>query len=183
MADTSSTGLEHWISMKRVQRIGRTVVLVALPMIIIFTLINMYLFTFFQHGHSETMVILNEKVYNKNSDSSSKKIPSLRDKYSGRDESANINQVDDAEQELRKKSGNGDTQSRDNKDAESLKYDVVKMEDESIDRMIEKFKMANDKYFIPNYFWNSSLYDLTRRFGATARRNAKTLSGYNRLKK
>ena len=177
------SGYEQWISMKRVQRIGRTVVLVALPMIVIFTLINVYLFTFFHHGSSGTMVILNERVYNKNSDSSSKNIPSLRDKYSGREGSVDLKKDDDAENELRKKSGNGDTLSRDNKDAESFKYDLVKMEDESIDGMVEKLKMANERLFFPSYFWNSSLDELTRRFGGTARRTSKTLSGYSRLKK
>ncbi|XP_045180919.2 extracellular serine/threonine protein CG31145-like isoform X2 [Mercenaria mercenaria] len=171
------------ISMKRVQRIGRTIVLVALPMVVIFTLINMYLLTFVHRGSSETTFILNERVYNKNSDSSSKKLPELRKKDSRDDNAMNLRQFDDAEKELNKKSGDGDEVSPEVKDVKSAKDALVVMKDEAVDRMVEKLKMANNYSFFPSYFWNSSLHDLTRRLGATAKHKARTLPGYAQIKR
>ncbi|XP_053381837.1 extracellular serine/threonine protein kinase FAM20C-like [Mercenaria mercenaria] len=138
---------------------------------------------FFHRGSSETTFILNERVYDKNSDSSSKKLPKLHKKYSGDDNLMDLRQFDDADKELYKTSGKGDQVSTEDKDVKSAKDVIVVMKDESVDRMIEKLKKANNNSFFPSYFWNSSLHDLTRRLGATAKHKARTLPGYAQIKR
>lgn len=169
--------------MKKLQRMGRTIVLVALPMLIVFTIINMYLLTLFHRSHSDTMFILNEKVYKKNSDSSSRVAMEYpRARYSRDDNSIVDRNVDDGVKELNKKSGHEDQATPVEAEIHSVKDTFVEMRDDSIDSMIRKLKIVNAGYFFPSYFWNETMYELTRRQGGIARKYAKTLEGYNEIK-
>lgn len=170
--------------MKKLQKIGRTVVVLALPIIILFTLINIYLLTLFHRSHSETMFILNEKVYNKNSESSSKVLlDSPRARLNAEYNSFTNQKFGDDIEELKKKSENDIQRSPEAEDiVNSATNTLVVMQDESVDRLVEKLKMASTGLFFPRYFWNETMSELTRRLGGMTRKFAKTLSGYAQIK-
>ena len=54
-------------------------------------------------------------------------------------------------------------------------------QEESIDAMIAKLKRATARTIFPQYFWNSSLEELTKILGAAARRRGKPLRAYANL--
>ncbi|XP_053381836.1 extracellular serine/threonine protein CG31145-like [Mercenaria mercenaria] len=169
--------------MKRIQTKVRIMCLAVIPFVVIHTLTNMYLLKFFGQGSYETTFVLNQRIYNKKSDSSSRQLQNNHDKYSRNDNSIKMSQLDNLKKGLNERSENKYKVSPEDKLIRTVNDDaLVMMKDKSVDRMVEKLKMANDYFFFPNYFWNISLHDLTRRLGVNARRQAKTLPKYARMK-
>ena len=52
------------------------------------------------------------------------------------------------------------------------------MKDDQIDNMIAKLSSMVENPVIPVYFWNSSLLDLTKRFGDLVKKEGRSLKGY-----
>ena len=166
--------------MKKVQRVGKALTLVALPIVLCFTLINVVLIS--QYKSTDTTLILKEKIVQMGSDTSSSDTNTSKDKLKVRPLVGLVHLLDTID----KKSGDGEHDSEKPKDnvenMDARKYDRVKMQDDGIDEMIHNLKGYSESTFFPKYYWNASLLELTRTFGSAARRFAKTLEGYKLIK-
>lgn len=172
---------------KKLQRLAKALTVVALPLVLVFTLINVLLLA--QYKSTDTTLILQQKeIFKKGSDTSSSELNNSKDKFKQRlaldGLGKNLFQPRDT---VDRKSGDGEKIS--NKAEEHTRIendqrrDRVVMQDKDIDRMIEKLNNPTTQLpFFPKFFWNSTLNQLTRSLGSAARKFAKTLAGYKTIK-
>lgn len=159
-----------------------------LPVVVVLALINIYLLMNMHYHNGDTTVILSEKVYNKNSDSSSElfktNLEDKRNKYSG---------YDDWNPDLKglsrgnKRSGNDESLSPERNSARTGNdvTDYVIFTDTLVDNMINDLKQTKfrkTKTLFSSYFWNMTMNKLTRQLGFVARSQAKPLAGYADIK-
>lgn len=175
---------------KKLQRIVKAVTLMALPLMLVFTLLNILLLA--QYKSTDTTLILKEKVIQKGSDSSSDGNTS-NDKFKQRldtNKAENIrDEIDNVNENTLPKKKSGDGEKVSNNAIENTEVvneenrDRVEMQDDNVDKMIKKLKgYTRTSPFFPKYFWNATLYELTRSLGSAARKFANTLSGYKTIK-
>lgn len=189
--------------LKIMGKVGRTLVFVAVPVVIVFSLFNFYLLNHFNKNSSATTFILNERVYNKHSDSSSEKevrnagqraAINGQDVLNARNGGQGTNKATDDElgegkvherdlddKELVEKSEKDEENSPNEKNVDKNGKPVSSLNDPIIDKLIDKLKQASLRTFFPSYFWNMTMYNLTRKLGGPARKNARTLAGYKNI--
>lgn len=176
---------------KKLQRIVKAVTLMALPLMLVFTLLNILLLA--QYKSTDTTLILKEKVIQKGSDTSSSDGITSNDKFKQRldtNKAENIrDEIDNVNENTLPKKKSGDGEKASNNANENIEVvneenkDRVEMQDDSVDKMIKKLKgYTRTSPFFPKYFWNATLYELTRSLGSAARKFANTLSGYKTIK-
>lgn len=146
-----------------------------IPVVVIILIMNVVLLTNFNGFQPSTTLILQE-VHNKLSDGTSKSGQVRKRNFAERGEDQTKISPDE---ERRKISGNGNSAPRRSADLE--KEIREPMSDSAIDAMIKRLKGKGQSFTFPSYFWNISLEDLARRLGASARKSAKTLSGYKKI--
>lgn len=166
--------------MKKVQRLTKALTVVALPIVLVFTLINILLLA--QFKSTDTTLILKERVVQKGSDTSSSDTNTSKDKMKERVIPVLEGVHGDT---VEKKSLDGEKESNKPQDKggiENTENDKVLMQDDGVDTMIKKLQGYSQSTFFPKYFWNSTLHELTRTFGVAARKVARTLAGYKTIK-
>ena len=191
---------------KKLSRYGKFATAVALPLILVFTCVNVLLLS--RHSIRDTTLILREKVYQKNgaSDGTSSSNDGNRNiqrilEQNGPSNGNTVNKLDvhvnqRLDDGVRKTSGNDDVLSENvNNDVEEAEdvenptsknvkseRDRVPMRDETIDVMIEKLRAPSLTPFFPAFYENVTFEVFTKKLGSVARRNAPTLEGYDSLK-
>ncbi|XP_052260131.1 extracellular serine/threonine protein CG31145-like isoform X2 [Dreissena polymorpha] len=176
---------------RKMVRYVKILTVVALPVILVFTIVNVLLLSRLGHHSHETTLILKEKIYNKGSDGSSSKDAAAaiqRGLHAGAGPEFAAGHAKVEEERARERSADGETSKRrkeadDAPGANIVRDDRVEMKDQSIDAMIQKLKSSSSVlYFFPSFFWNLTMAEMTRKLGAVSRRSASTLEGYDSIK-
>ncbi|KAL4217601.1 hypothetical protein ACF0H5_022343 [Mactra antiquata] len=162
-----------------------------LPVVILLALINIYLLMYMHSHNGETTVILTEKVYNKNSDSSSSYVQANKEmknnRRSGDGESDRTNPIihKSGAQKHSDDDGHRSPEVNPAHDGNDVTEYVVSV-DNLVDEMIETLRTTTLKKskssVFPSYFWNMTMGKLTHHLGYYQRSRAKTLAGYDDIK-